>query len=103
MYSMVYMTAGDREEAGRIVRALVEARLVACGNILPIESIYRWRGKLVEESEVAVIMKTKKDLVQRALEEIRRLHSYEVPCAVAYPMETGLDSYLAWIEETTSS
>lgn len=103
MYSMVYMTTGDEAEARRIVRHLVEEGLVACGNIFPIRSIYRWQGQLQEESEVAVIMKTMGSLVEKAVSEIRRLHSYDVPCIVSYAVETGLESYLSWIEESTSS
>ncbi len=102
MYSMLYMTAEDKEAARRLVKHLVEARLVACGNIFPIHSIYRWKGKLEEASEVAVIMKTKGALVERAIEEVHRLHAYEVPCVVSYAMERGLPRYLGWIEESTS-
>lgn len=103
MHSMVYMTAGSQDEARRIVRHLVEAGLVACGNIFPIHSIYRWEGEVQEEAEVAVIMKTRSLLVDRIIQEVRKLHSYEVPCVVSYAMEAGLQSYLAWIDESTSS
>ncbi len=103
MHSMVYMTAKDAEEAGKIVRHLVEAGLVACGNIFPISSVYRWAGEVREEPEAAVIMKTRASLVERVVEEVRALHSYEVPCVVSYPMGPGLKSYLTWIDESTSS
>jgi periplasmic divalent cation tolerance protein len=100
---MVYMTAGDEEEARRIVHHLVETGLVACGNIFPIRSIYRWKGDVQEEAEAAVIMKTRSELVEMVIQEVRRLHSYEVPCVVSYAMEAGLPSYLSWIDEATSS
>ncbi len=100
---MIYMTARDEEEARRIASALLERRLIACANILPIQSLYRWKGRTVEDVEAAVIMKTKATLVDKAIAEARRLHSYEVPCLVAYPMETGLTEYLGWIEEETAS
>ncbi len=102
MYSMLYMTARDEEEAKKLVEHLVEGKLVACGNIFPIRSIYMWRGRLEDVSEVAVIMKTKGSLVERAIGEVKRLHSYGVPCVVSYAMERGLDGYLSWIEESTS-
>ena len=102
MYAMLYMTVGDAEEARSIVLRLVEEGLVACGNIFPIQSIYRWKGKIEEEQEVAVIMKTRRELVKPAIAAAREAHSYEVPCLVAYAMETGSDEYLRWIDTSTS-
>ncbi|MFQ5837764.1 MAG: divalent-cation tolerance protein CutA [Thermoplasmata archaeon] len=102
MHSMVYVTTKDEEEARRIVRHLVSQGLVACGNIFPIQSIYSWRGEVQEEEEIAIIMKTRTSLVERVIEEVGKAHSYEVPCAVSYPMGRGLASYLAWIDESTS-
>lgn len=102
MYAMVYMTVPDETEARALVRHLVEEGLVACGNIFPIHSIYRWQGEVQQEPEIAVIMKTRRPLVERALEEIRRRHSHDVPCAVAYAMDAGLEDYLRWIDGVTS-
>jgi periplasmic divalent cation tolerance protein len=102
MYAMLYMTVGDLEEARTIVLRLVEEGLVACGNIFPINSIYRWKGEVAEESEVAVIMKTRRDRVQEAIVAAKEGHSYEVPCIVAYAMETGSEDYLRWIDASTS-
>ncbi len=102
MHSMVYMTAGDEEEAKAIVRSLVEDGLVACGNVFPIRSIYRWEGETREETEAGAIMKTRSSLVERVKEEIQRLHSYEVPCVAVYTMDSGLPAYLAWVDESTS-
>lgn len=102
MHAMVYLTAGSEEEALRLVHHLVERRLAACGNVFPVRSVYRWKGEVVEEGEAVAILKTRRELVDRAIAEIQARHSYEVPCAVAYPMEGGLKSYLAWIDEVTS-
>lgn len=102
MYAMLYMTASSDEEARSIVHHLVEERLVACGNIFPIQSVYRWKGDVREEREVAVIMKTRRELVERAIAAAREAHSYEVPCVVAYAMETGSEDYLRWIDASTS-
>ncbi len=99
---MVYMTAGSEGEAVKIVRQMVEAGLIACGNIFPIRSIYRWKGRTRDEAETAVIMKTRSALVERVTEEIRRLHSYDVPCVATYSMESGLADYLTWIDQSTS-
>lgn len=102
MYSMIYTTVGSEEEAVMIVERLVEVGLVACGNIFRIRSIFRWEGRTQDEPEVAVIMKTRASLVERVRDEIRRLHSYEVPCIASYSMEGGLPEYLAWVDEVTS-
>ena len=101
-HCMIYVTAGSREEALRIARALVEERLVACANILgEATSIYRWQGKVEEASETVLIAKTHKDLVEKALTRVQALHSYDVPCAVAYDIAVGLPAYLAWIDVET--
>lgn len=100
--SMIYMTTKDLEEGRRIAKALIEAKLVACANFFPISSIYRWKGQLLDDREVAVIMKTRASLVEEATAQARRLHSYELPCIVAYPMEGGLSEYMGWVREETN-
>ena len=100
---MIYLTAGSREEAARIARTLVAEKLVACANILGKgTSIYRWQGKVEEASETFMIAKTRKDLADKALKRIQELHSYDVPCAVAYDMAAGLPPYLTWIDSETA-
>ena len=74
---LLYVTAKDRDEALRIGRALVEQRLAACANVLPgAESIYWWDGKVQQEPEAVLILKTTGARVERVVEEVRRLHSY---------------------------
>ncbi|MFQ5552995.1 MAG: divalent-cation tolerance protein CutA [Thermoplasmata archaeon] len=102
MYAMLYMTTRTEAEARSIVLSLIEEGLVACGNIFPIRSIYRWKGAIEEEREVAVIMKTRRERVEQAIAAAREAHSYDVPCVVAYAMETGSQDYLRWIDEATS-
>ncbi len=101
-HCMIYLAAGSREEAMRIARTLVEEKLVACANVLGEgTSVYRWQGKVEESAETFVIAKTRKDLADKALARVQALHSYEVPCAVAYDMAAGLPPYLAWIDAET--
>ncbi len=102
-YSMVYMTARDEEEGRRIASKLLTARLVACANLFPIDSMYWWKGKVEEAKEVAVVMKSRTPLVGSILREIRRLHSYETPCVVSYPMGPGLKEFLEWIRRETAN
>lgn len=101
---MIYMTAASREEAETIGRALVAERLVACVNILPgMRSIYWWDGKPTEDDEVAVIMKTRRELVDRVCSRVRDMHSYDCPCVVALDITAGAREFLDWIETETKS
>ena len=94
----VYMTAGSREEAATIGRALVEERLAACVNIIsPMQSIYRWQGKIEEDSEVVMIAKTTARHMDRLISKVRELHSYECPCIVAWEIVDGNAPFLEWI------
>ncbi len=102
-HCMIYVTAGSRAEALQIARALVEERLAACANILgEVASIYRWQGKVEEAQEIVLIAKTKRSLAEKAIARIKALHSYDVPCAVAYNMTAGLPAYLDWIDGETA-
>jgi len=99
---VVLVTAASERQAGRIGRALVKSELAACVNILPgVRSIFRWEGKLSQEREVLLILKSRADLFGRLAAEVKRLHSYQVPEVVAFPISHGTADYLAWIEKTT--
>ena len=100
-YRSIYITAKDEAEAYKICRILVEERLIACANYFPINSIYRWKGNIEESAEVAIIAKTRAGLVDRLIERVKQLHSYEVPCVVSWIIEKGNQDYLKWIEEST--
>lgn len=102
-YRLIYITTRDEEEAKKIGRALVEEKLAACVNIHPIKSIYRWEGEIVEESEMAMFVKTKAALVDEVIKRVKELHSYEVPCIVSLPIEKGCPDYLKWIKDSTKS
>ena len=100
-YCVVYITTKDEDEARKIGKTLVEEKLVACVNIHPVNSIYRWEGEIQEESEIAMLVKTKADLVGEVINRVKELHSYQVPCVVSLPIEKGNPDYLRWIEEST--
>ena len=100
---MIYVTAPSKAEAMTIARALVDEKLAACANVLgDATSIYRWQGKVEEAQEIVLIAKTRRDLADKALERVKALHSYDVPCAVVYDMAAGLPDYLTWIDRETS-
>ena len=99
----VYATFGSDEEARRVARLCVEERLAACANVLgPVHSIYRWRGKIEEGAEVAVLFKTRAERTQALIARIAELHSYDVPAAVIWPIADALDGYSEWVKDETA-
>ncbi|MFO7687596.1 MAG: divalent-cation tolerance protein CutA [Desulfobacterales bacterium] len=94
----VYMTASGLEEAKRIGRELVAARLAACVNILPqMSSVFVWEGKLEEASEVVLIAKTTAEGMPELIERVKALHSYSCPCIVSLAVEGGYPPFLEWV------
>ncbi len=102
MYVLVYSTAGDREEAKRIARRLIEEGLAACVNIWPIESVYEWEGEVEEDEEVALLVKTTAEKAERVVRRIVELHSYDVPAVLVVPVLGGHEEFLEWIKEQVS-
>jgi periplasmic divalent cation tolerance protein len=101
-YVQVVTTTALREEAERIARELVEARLAACVQIVgPILSTYRWQGKIETGEEWQCWAKTRGELFARVEEAIRRIHPYEVPEIIAVPVVAGSAKYLAWVNAET--
>lgn len=99
---IVFITASNEDEAARIARSLVEARLAACVNIIRnIRSIYRWQGKLEDEAEVLMTVKTRRSLFNALSEKVKELHSYTVPEIIALPIVEGSADYLNWLKEVT--
>jgi len=95
---VVYVAAGSEQEALNIAKAAVEERLAACANLIPkIRSIYRWEGKVCDEPECYLIIKTRKALFHTLRDRVKDLHSYEVPEIIALPIIEGLEDYLEWI------
>jgi len=99
---IVLITTSDEVEAGRIARALVEARLSGCVNIIKdIRSIYSWQGKIEDENEVLMVVKTRESLFDSLMEKVKELHSYTVPEIIALPIIRGSEDYLKWLKEVT--
>jgi len=98
--NIVYMTAGSREEAGKIGQELVVSRLAACVNILDnMNSMYMWQGKVQDDSEIVLIAKTTEDRVPQLVEKVKSLHSYDCPCIVSIPVSGGNQAFLDWIAQ----
>jgi periplasmic divalent cation tolerance protein len=93
-------TFPDVEIARRISNDLVAGKLAACANILPpVESIYRWKGKIETAAEVLVLFKTSQDRQAQFQEKLKSLHPYEVPEIVFTNIDDGLPEYLLWVAE----
>ena len=102
-FIVVYVTAGSPAEGDRIARALVDERLAACVNrIVPVQSIYRWQGKLEQSEEQLLIIKTQRRLFAALEKRVRELHSYSVPEIVALPIIDGSQDYLQWLGDQTT-
>jgi periplasmic divalent cation tolerance protein len=99
---VVLVTVPDRVEALRIVRLLVEERLVACGNVLPgITSIFRWEDELREQTEHLLVLKSDMSRIPLLLSRIPEVHPYEVPEILVLEVESGHSPYLQWITAET--
>jgi periplasmic divalent cation tolerance protein len=100
---VVLMTAPSQEAAERLVRALVDESLIACGNIVPgLTSIYRWQGAVQCDAEVLVLAKTRAELVERLVRRVPELHPYEVPEVLVLAVAAGHQPYLDWIDRSTA-
>ena len=99
---VVLVTCGSEEAALKIANALVEAHLAACVNLVaPIRSIYRWEGKICDEKEWLLIIKTQKQRFEELEKKVKSLHSYSVPEIIGLPITEGSSAYLNWIRENT--
>jgi periplasmic divalent cation tolerance protein len=94
-------TTSSREEAQKLARLLIEEKLAACVQLLPIESFYFWQDQTQNEAEVLLLIKTRTALFEKACARIKAVHSYSVPEIVALPFTSGFAGYLDWIGEVT--
>lgn len=98
----VFVTCGSLAEARRIARAVVTKRLAACANTVmtPVESVYRWKGKVEEAREFLMVLKTTSKHLPALEKEVKRLHSYDVPEIIALAIAAGSADYLGWLQES---
>ncbi len=96
---VVLSTCGSEEEAAKLARRLVEARLAACVNvIMQVRSYYRWQGRIEESGEWLLVVKTSRELFEQVRTVLEAAHSYELPEVLALPVTAGSADYLAWID-----
>jgi len=96
---VVLITAGSQEEAERIAQSLVAEMLAACVNVVPgVTSIYRWEGEVQRDQEWLLVAKSRRDVLDRLIERVQEIHSYDVPEIIALPLAGGSEPYLRWLD-----
>jgi len=96
--TLIYITCKDEEEAVKISKHLLDKRLIACSNMHPIRSMYRWQGKIQDEKEFIIMAKTKEKNYVEIKKEVKKIHSYDVPCILKIDAEAN-ESYNKWVNE----
>ncbi|MGD0450645.1 MAG: divalent-cation tolerance protein CutA [Candidatus Bathyarchaeia archaeon] len=97
-YILILVATKDKLEAEKITKALLNERLIACGNITgPVTSYFHWSGQIEKSEECLVVMKSRTDLFAQVTERVKGLHSYEVPEILALPIADGSKTYLDWM------
>lgn len=103
-YIIILCTINSIENAETIANNLVQDRLAACINIIPqIQSVYFWNGKIQNDEEFLLLIKTKKNLFNSVKEKIEKLHPYEIPEIISIDIADGNKNYFDWIKNTCSS
>jgi periplasmic divalent cation tolerance protein len=100
-YAVVLTTAKSLEDARGIAEKVLSEQLAACVQLVPINSLYTWKGEVAEESEVLLLLKTRQELYSELEKAILSVHKYETPEILLLPVGHGLPAYLDWIDEVT--
>ena len=102
MMALIYITTSDEEEATAIGELIVKERLAACSNIIPsMKSIYWWEGSIEKDNEAILLLKTLEENVDKLIDRVKKVHSYNNPCIIALPVFKASNDYLNWIKEET--
>ena len=98
---IILVTAASRRECKKIAKHLVEAKLAACVNITQgIESIYRWEGKIADDKEFLMLIKSTRELFPEVKHAISQIHSYHTPEIICLPIIDGSRNYLQWVSDS---
>jgi len=101
---VIMVTAANQKEAVRIGKGVVKAQLAACVNIIPaVQSIYRWKGKIVKSQEVLLIFKSTKARYGELEKAVKAIHTYDTPEIIALPVKKGIAQYIGWVCRETNS
>lgn len=102
-YAVAMTTVPDEQQAGELARSIVAAGLAACVQILPIRSVYRWKGEVCNEPECLLVIKTTAARFPELEQHIRAHHAYETPEIIQLPITAGSHDYLAWIDASVAT
>ncbi|MDD4870563.1 MAG: divalent-cation tolerance protein CutA [Kiritimatiellae bacterium] len=102
-FVIISTTIDNAANAGRLAEKIVQSRLAACVQYMPIQSIYRWKGNVEKAKEYLLLSKTKASVSDKLTAFIRKNHSYELPEIIISPVTGGLEKYLSWIATETKS
>ncbi|AEX24406.1 MULTISPECIES: divalent-cation tolerance protein CutA [Vibrio] len=102
-YCIVLSTTANEQNRDQIIKGLLEAKLAACIQTMPIESHYVWKGEICNDTEWLLVIKTRRELYELVEEKIENLHEYEVAQIVQVPIVDGFNPYLEWLRESTLS
>lgn len=98
---LILISAASNDEAAKIGRMLVEKKLAACCSIIPkVQSIFWWEGKITEDAEALLLVKTVKAVEQKVIDEVSAVHSYEVPEIISIGLKGGLEKFFNWVDES---
>jgi len=102
-YATFYVTCATQAEAHQLAQRLIELRLAACVNIIPsLQSYYEWDGQMQTATESALIIKSRHDLGPDIIDFMVENHSHDCPCVVEWPITSGHDAFLRWIDQQTT-
>ncbi len=99
-YGVVMVTAPSKEVAEAIASALVELKLAACVSLFPVTSIYTWQGKIEQDDEWQLLIKSDLSKFSVLAAKVQEIHPYEVPEIIALPIVAGSEPYLRWISDS---
>jgi periplasmic divalent cation tolerance protein len=100
---IVFVTASSEPQARRIARKLLQSKLAACVNFVPVDSMFAWKGSIQEEDEILMIIKTRTDAFDALADAVKSAHSYDTPEIIALPVVLGSREYMRWIDNEVTS
>ena len=95
---LLYIPVPTEAEAKKIAHHLLEKKLIACANMFPVSSMYRWKGKIADEKEVVLLLKTEKKLAKKVEAEVKKMHPYTIPCIIQMSVKVNKE-YEWWVRE----
>ena len=98
---IVVLSTVSPDKSELLAKSLLDSRVVACVNVIPVRSYYRWKGESIDEPEHLLIAKTTKEKTEEVIMAIKSLHPYEVPEIIVLPVTDGYLPYLDWVRQET--